>query len=75
MSDYQPKHLQTYDDHFDHCCFAGCRRMDDYGCCANMGRHKAGCPLNPFREFDESMHDIYVGRGLRQHLQKESNDE
>lgn len=65
---YVPKHMKQYDDAFDHCCFAGCQRMDEYGCCANMGWHKAGCPLNPFREYDEQDHAFYVSQGLRKHL-------
>lgn len=69
--EYVPKHMKIYDDGFDHCCFAGCRRMDEYGCCANMGWHKSGCPLNPFREYDEQDHAFYVSQGLRKHLAPE----
>lgn len=67
-TEYQPKHMKRYDDGWDHCCFAGCRPMDEYGCCANMGWHKSNCPLNPFRESDNALHDIYVAHGRRKHL-------
>lgn len=67
---YEPKHMKSYEDDWDHCCFGGCSPMDEYGCCANMGWHRAGCPLNPLRAYDDTEHDIYVADGLRKHLAK-----
>ncbi len=75
--DYQPKHLKKYDsDYSGHCCFAGCTPMGCPGnCCVNMGWHRASCPLNSMRQFDEADHEIYIHNGLPKHFAKTSSDE
>lgn len=66
---YAPKHMEQPDDHFDHCCFAGCTPMGCPGrCCANMGWHARRCELSTSRQMDDAQHDIYVAKGLRKHL-------
>jgi hypothetical protein len=72
-TDYIPKHMKQYDDHFDHCCFAGCTPMNCPGrCCANMGWHTRRCSLNPSNEFDQAMHDMYVNMRMPKHFVNET---
>lgn len=67
---YIPLHMVDYGSgRSGHCCFAGCTPMGCPGrCCVQEMGHRADCPSNPFREFDEYEHECYVNAGMRKHL-------
>lgn len=64
-----PKHLKRYGSGMNHCCFAGCTPMGcPGGCCVQEFGHRAECPLNPTRQWDEADHEIYIANNGRKHL-------
>lgn len=69
MSEYIPKHLRRYSQGISHCCFSGCTsRGCPAHCCVFEFGHRADCPQNTMRFYDEAEHDIYVASGRRKHL-------
>ncbi len=73
MNDYRPKHMAwSGPSYLLHECKGGCMPMGcEGGCCVFDAVHRTSCPAYALNQYNNAMHDNYVARGLRRHLQKE----